>query len=236
MCCLFGNGCNGNFNRNCNCNNCNEVRIIRGPIGPTGPVGPRGAQGPQGPAGPQGPQGIPGATGATGPIGPAGPQGLTGATGPVGPAGPQGLTGATGPVGPAGPIGPAGADATFDAIYASSGTSVVASDGVIPLALTSSTPVTTMAVVDNEVVFSEAGTYMVSYYTGGSVAGGDFVTSLYLNGSAVTGESIVQPDSAGAGSKTILLTLPANSTLSLVNTSATEATLSNASITAQKLS
>jgi hypothetical protein len=93
-----------------------------------------------------------------------------------------------------------------------------------------------MSVVDNEVVVSEAGTYMVSYYVGGSVPTNEFIVSLYLNGSAITGENLIQSNSAGVGSKTILLTLPANSTLSLVNSSATEATLSNASITAQKLS
>ena len=200
--------CNNNSCHNCSCNrNCNNNPVVI-----------------------RGPQGATGATGARGPIGPQG------ATGPIGPQGPQGLTGATGPIGPQGPQGPAGADATFDAIYASSGTAAVLSDDVVPLTLNASTPTTTMSVVDNQVVISEAGTYMVSYFANGSVATNAFIISLYLNGSAVAGESLILADSEGAGSKTILLTLPANSTLSLVNSSATEATLSNASITAQKLS
>ncbi|MBE7061055.1 MAG: collagen-like protein [Clostridiales bacterium] len=238
MCCLFGNdGCNGNCGcnncarRNCNCNN--NVTVIRGPIGPVGPTGPQGARGPQGPQGPAGATGATGATGPVGPIGPAGPQGATGATGATGAVGP------VGPIGPQGPVGPQGepgVDATFDAIYASVGTAVVASDAIIPIVFDTSTPTTTMSVTDNAVNVSEAGVYMVSYYVGGSVPTNEFVTSLYLNGAPVTDESIVQSNSAGAAGKTILLSIPANSTLSLYNTSATEATLSGASLTVQKLS
>ena len=210
MCCLFGcnGGCNGNHNCNCNRNNnFNNVTVVRGPMGPTGPQGPRGVQGPQGPAGPVG------ATGATGAVGPIGPQG------PVGPIGPQG------------PVGPAG---TNDAIYATSTTATVATGAIIPLTLASATADTSMTVVDNEVNITEAGTYLISYFTDGSVATGDYITSLYLNDSAVANESL-NVGTDGIASKTILLSLNAGDTLALYNTSTSDAAVDNASITVLKL-
>lgn len=230
MCCLFGNN-------NCNCNRSNTV-IIRGPQGPTGATGARGPQGPQGPVGPQGPTGATGATGAVGPIGPAGATGATGPIGPVGPQGPVGATGATGPIGPVGPqgpVGPIGPSGTGDAIYAGAGAEVVAAGAIIPIAEINSTPDTTMTVANNAVTLTESGTYLVSYYSAGSVPTNEFVTSLYRNGAVITGETIVQSNSAGAASKTIIITAAAGDTLSLYNTSATEATLSGAAITVLKL-
>ncbi len=227
MCCFSGsNSCH---------NKCCNVRVVRGPQGPTGATGARGPIGPQGPVGPAGatgaigPQGPAGATGAIGPQGPPGPAGATGAIGPQGPAGP---TGATGAIGPQGPVGPAGSS---DAIYASSNDNEIASGEIIPLALVSQTPDSTMSVADNAIVIGEEGSYLVSYYTAGSVPTNEFITSLYLNGTQITNETIVQSNSAGAASKTILLTLAEGDTLSLYNTSATEATLSGASITVLKV-
>lgn len=228
--CFFGNNqCNCNRNRNCG------PVVIRGPIGPTGATGARGPigpQGPVGPAGPQGPQGLPGATGATGPQGPVGP------IGPAGPQGEVGATGATGPQGPVGPIGPAGPQGPAglgDALYASSGAEVVAAGAIIPLTETSSTPDTTVTVASDEIVLNDAGTYLVSYYSSGSVPTGEMSTTLYLNDSALTGETIVQSNSAGAAGKTIVLTAAAGDTLSIYNTSPEEMTLSGASITVVKL-
>ena len=171
------------------------------------PPGPAGPQGPVGPAGPQGPQGETGATGATGAVGPQGP------------------------IGPAGPQGPAG---TSDALYAGSGANTITAGAVIPIALITATPDTTMTVSDNAVNVTDAGTYLVSYYSAGSVPTNEFITQLYLNGTPIADEQIVQSNSAGAASKSILIDLPANSTLSLYNVSATEATLSGASITVIK--
>ena len=254
MCSLFGNNC---CNRRCNCNNTVILRGPQGPAGPSGARGPIGPQGPQGlpgatgpqgpvgPIGPQGPRGLTGATGATGPqgpIGPTGPQGETGATGatgatgpqgPVGPAGPQGETGATGATGPQGPQGPAG---TNDAIYAGSTTEVVEAGAIIPIEFIEETTDSTMSVETNEVIIGEDGIYLVSFYTAGSVPTNEFITSLYLNNAPITNENIVQSNSAGAASKTILLSLNEGDELSLYNTSATEATLSSASITVLKLS
>lgn len=246
MCCLFG--CNGGCNCNChrNHNNFNNVTVIRGPMGPTGPQGPRGVQGPQGPigptgatgatgatgpVGPQGPVGATGATGAVGPIGPQGPIGPAGATGATGPQGPVGPAGATGATGPQGPVGPAG---TNDAVYAVATAATIAAGGIIPITLSAATADTTMTVTDNAVNVTEAGTYLVSYSTDGSVATGDFITSLYLNGAAVANESL-NVGTDGTASKTILLNLAAGDSLALYNTSATVATLDNAGLTVLKL-
>ncbi len=224
MCCLFGN----NNNNHCCCNQ----RVIRGPIGPTGAQGARGPQGPQGPVGPIGPTGATGATGAQGPIGPVG---SVGPQGPVGATGATGATGAQGPIGPVGPQGPVGPAGTNDAIYASGAVATVATGAIIPLTLNASTAPTTLSVVNNEVSVGDAGSYLVSYFTNGSVATGDFSTTLYLNDTAIANEEILLTDSSGAGSKTILLNLSAGDTLSLYNTSDTDAALSGASLTVLKL-
>ncbi|MBE5753917.1 MAG: hypothetical protein E7340_01090 [Clostridiales bacterium] len=100
---------------------------------------------------------------------------------------------------------------------------------------TSSTPDTTVTVANDEIVLNDAGTYLVSYYSSGSVPTGEMSTTLYLNGSALTGETIVQSNSAGAAGKTIVLTAAAGDTLSIYNTSPEEMTLSGASITVVKL-
>ncbi len=210
---------NWNYRRSCN----NNPIIIRGPQGPTGATGARG---------PIGPQGATGATGPQGPAGPIGPAGATGATGPQGPIGPTGATGATGATGPVGPQGPAG---TSDAIYANlSGTSAV-SGAIIPLVFDTASPTTTMSVSNNAVNLTEAGTYLVSFFTNGSVPTGDFSTSLYQNGAPVAGESIIITDSAGSSSKTILINASAGDTLSLYNTSGETATLLGASLTVLKV-
>lgn len=231
MCCLFGNNCNCN---RCNCNNCNTTTVIRGPRGPIGPTGPQGARGPQGPQGAQGPAGPTGATGAVGPQGPVGPVGATGAVGPQGPVGPTGATGAVGPTGATGATGPQGPAGTGDAIYANVDAVVVDPGEIIPLTLDATTPTSTMSVAGNAVVVPDEGTYLVSYFANGS-ATDDLLTSLYLNGAPIASETLTQSNGVNASSKTIVLIIPANSTLSLYNTSATQATLSGASITVLKL-
>jgi hypothetical protein len=92
-----------------------------------------------------------------------------------------------------------------------------------------------MTVTANAVNISEDGTYLVSFYASGVVTSGELSTSLYLNDTALADETIVQPDSSGAASKTILLNLDAGDTLSLYNTSTIVATLSGASLTVVKL-
>ena len=173
-----------------------------------------------------------GPTGPAGPRGPQGPQGATGAIGPQGPAGPQGATGATGAIGPQGPAG------TNDAIYAGTNTSsTVAAATIIPIAQIAATTGTTMSVSSNAVNLPEAGTYLVSYFANGSVPSGNLSTSLYLDGSPVSGESIVQTNTASSSSaagKTVLITTEGAGTLSLYNTSGETATLSSATLTVLK--
>lgn len=233
----------GNCNQNCGCNN-QFRRVIIPPVAVQGARGPQGPQGPVGPIGPQGPTGATGATGAIGPIGPVGPAGATGATGPQGPVGPAGATGATGPQGPVGPTGatgatgpqgPVGPAGTSQAIYAYSTIATVASGAIIPIVLSESSPASTMTVTGDEITLTESGSYLISYYTEGSVATGDYETSLYLNGVAIPDESITFVGSSGAGSKTILLNTAAGDTLSIYNTSDTDATVNNASITVLKV-
>lgn len=236
MCCSFGNNCNCNRN-----NNCPNRIIIRGPQGPAGPSGARGPQGPQGPVGPIGPTGATGATGATGPQGPVGATGATGAVGPqgpvgpIGPQGPVGPTGATGATGATGPQGPAG---TSDAVYARSGNTTVATGAIVPITLDTASPTTTMTVTANAVNVSEAGTYLVSYFADATSESQDLSTTLYINGVATTDEVLSFSDgnvSNKLGSKTILLTLPANSTLALYNTSSGTASYIDASLTVLKI-
>ncbi|MBR5900018.1 MAG: hypothetical protein IKZ38_01345 [Clostridia bacterium] len=226
MCCLFGCNCG------CNSNNCNNnVRYIRGPVGPTGATGARGPIGPQGPVGPVG------ATGATGPIGPQGPVGPTGATGATGATGPIGPQGPVGPQGPQGEQGPAG---TSDAIYAGSNTATIGQGDIIPLTIIAQTPDSTMSVAGNEVVLSEEGSYLVSFFVNGSATTGDVEVTLYLNGAPLPNEVITTNNSTdtanSSASKTILINADADSTLSIYNTSDSDLTLGSATITVLKVS
>ena len=218
---------------NSNNNNNNNVTVIRGPMGPTGATGPRGLIGPQGPAGatgPQGPAGATGATGATGPQGPAGATGATGATGPQGPVGPQG---------PMGPQGPQGESGTNDVLYASNTGALVDSGAIIPLTLNAATSGTTMSVNANTVILPTTGYYLISYFANGSVPTGNLEVSLYLNGSAIAGESVSATNVAGeiaAAGKTVLLNVTAaNSNIAIYNTSDSIATLLGASITVMSI-
>ncbi len=212
MCCY--SRCNRCLNATRQSQTIDNVVVLRGPIGPQGPAGPTGA------------------TGATGAVGPQGPIGLTGATGPQGPIGPIGPTGATGATGPAGPAG------TGDAIYASTTVATVPDGTLIPLALTSATPDTTMTVDANAVNITQAGSYLVSYYASGTGTTGANSVSLYQDGVAVPNESVVISDGAtsGSGSRTALINVTtAPTALSLYNTSGEELSLTGASISVLKL-
>jgi hypothetical protein len=92
-----------------------------------------------------------------------------------------------------------------------------------------------MSVSASGVNITEEGPYLVSYYVSGSTTANELVTSLYLNGSAITDETLEQSANAGAASKTIILLLTAGDSLTLVNTSDNDITLSAASITVLKL-
>lgn len=189
-------------------NSCNRpVRYIVGPVGPMGP------------AGPQGPRGFTGETGAIGPQGPRGEQGLQG---------PQGIQGAQGPSG------------TSDALTAQAANSNVAISGIVPLTLSSSTQNTVITVSDSAVNLP-AGSYLVTY--GFAFTGADGLTSaelsLYANAAAQTNEKIAAYALVGFSesvSKTVVLTVTAQTSLTLVNSGAAAITYDYAYITALKLS
>ena len=217
----------------CFCNNpCNNRRRpvvpanvtagLRGPVGPQGPQGATGPQGPQGPQGATGPQGPQGPQGATGP---QGPQGATGATGPQGPQGATGATGAT---------GAAGTNAVSEALYANGGTQTVAATSIIPLTQTAITPSSTMTFSNNAITVP-SGYYLIDYGYDGNITGGGVMSgTLYINGTAATGEILTQNSDGGVNastSKTILYNAPASSTISLYNTSASAVNYTGAHIT-----
>ena len=224
---MFFNCCNNGCN-NCNC----RQRVIvgpqgpQGPRGPVGPTGPTGATGATGATGPQGPQGPIGLTGATGPQGPIG---LTGATGPQGPQGPIGLTGATGPQGPQGEQGPAG---TSDALFANSGASTLEGGETAPLNLNTATPDTTMSVSANAVTVTESGYYLVSYYLSGSSTNTNY--SLNLNDTVVSTLLNVDED-INTLSKTLILNIPAGSSLTLSNSGTSTINVVNTGLTVLKI-
>ena len=162
-----------------------------------------------------------------------GPMGPVGATGPRGPMGPQGAQG------PQGPQGEPGTSALQDALYAYGGTQTVASNSVIPLTLSTTTPTTTMTLSNNAISLL-AGTYLVTYgATGTRTTDGNLSAQLYANGSALANE-IVSDNATSANSanlsKTILYTAAADgTTLSLYNTSGESVNLTGANITAVRI-
>ena len=90
-----------------------------------------------------------------------------------------------------------------------------------------------MSVSGGSVVIPEDGKYLVSYFFNTIATENNLEVTLYLNGVAVADESINASTNSTA-SKTILLTVPANSTLSLYNTSESATTFANASLTVIK--
>ena len=149
--------------------------------------------------------------------------------------GERGPTGPRGPMGVPGPQGAQGVPGTNNAVYAGlSNATDIAQNAIIPLTLVTATDGSTFTVSDGAINLPEAGTYLVSYSVNGSNATGDIATTLYLNGTPVIGETLSEASTGDIAnlSKTILLTTNAPAALSIFNTSAGTATISNASITA----
>ena len=166
--------------------------------------------------------------------GPVGPQGPQGATGPQGPQGPQGATGPQGPQGAAGATGAAGTNAVSEALYANGGTQTVAATSIIPLTQTAITPSSTMTFSNNAITVP-SGYYLIDYGYDGNITGGGVMSgTLYINGTAATGEILTQNSDGGANastSKTILYNATTSSTISLYNTSASTVNYTGAHIT-----
>lgn len=166
--------------------------------------------------------------------GPVGPQGPQGATGPQGPQGPQGATGPQGPQGATGATGAAGTNAVSEALYANGGTQTVAATSIIPLTQTAITPSSTMTFSNNAITVP-SGYYLIDYGYDGNITGGGVMSgTLYINGTAATGEILTQNSDGGANastSKTILYNATTSSTISLYNTSASTVNYTGAHIT-----
>ena len=226
---------------------------VQGPAGPEGPQGAPGAAGSQGIQGPMGPQGIQGPAGPTGPTGAEGPQGPVGATGPTGPTGaegPQGPVGATGPTGPTGPEGPAGAAGPIgeappvSALYAtnvpvqtpvSAGTALVFNTNQLEKG-------SSIVHAPDSGVFSivQPGIYLLSYSIVGTnpSEGSTIRVELQVNGATVPGsrtsETIAVATGTASLSSSILINVPASSSLSLV-TLEDGSTFTNANFVIQRL-
>lgn len=156
-----------------------------------------------------------------------GPMGPTGATGARGPIGPQG---ATGPVGPQGAPGVSG---TSDIIYATNGGGTIATNTIIPVVLDTATPTSTMTVSGGAVNLPTGGTYLVNYSVSSALADGDNATTgLYYNGTLIPGETLIS--NGTTASRTALITVPNAGTLSLYNTSAESATVTDATLNVVK--
>lgn len=217
------------------------------PQGGTGPAGPAGVQGP---AGPEGPQGAPGAAGSQGIQGPMGPQGIQGPAGPTGAEGPQGPVGATGPTGPTGPEGPAGAAGPIgeappvSALYAtnvpvqtpvSAGTALVFNTNQLEKG-------SSIVHAPDSGVFSivQPGIYLLSYSIVGTnpSEGSTIRVELQVNGATVPGsrtsETIAVATGTASLSSSVLINVPASSSLSLV-TLEDGSTFTNANLVIQRL-
>ncbi len=202
-----------------------------GPAGGTGLQGVQGATGVVGPQGASGPAGSSGAEGATGAAGPAGGtglqgvQGATGAAGPQGPSGPAGSPGATGPAGSTGPAGPTGSAGSsglsqYGYVYNTS-SQVVAleaaitfdSNGAMTAGITHATGATGITLVD-------AGTYEIRFSVSGTEPN---QIGIFINGVSAAGTIY----GSGAGTQQnvgqTILTVPAESVLTIVNHSSAAA-------------
>ncbi|CEP81101.1 collagen-like triple helix repeat-containing protein [Paraclostridium sordellii] len=183
----------------CNC-------CATGATGPTGPAGPTGATGPTGP------------TGAVGATGPTGPTGLVGPSGPTGPTGLVGATGPTGPTGLVGPTGPTGSSVTNNFGYAAntSGSVITVILGGTNIPLPNAQNLSSVTVNGTNDVFTiiNAGTYFIQYqvYTTAALL---VNTRLIINGVANTASTISPILSLSSFSSQVIVTVGANTTVSL---------------------
>ncbi|MGN4561960.1 exosporium leader peptide-containing protein [Bacillus cereus group sp. MYBK5-2] len=204
-----------------------------GSTGPTGPTGPTGQTGPTGSTGPTGQTGPTGSTGQTGQTGPTGPTGSTGSTGPTGQTGPTGPTGSTGSTGPTGQTGPTGPTGVFSPAYRNfwQNTFVRVPNGQdIPFNNQSIATAGGISLLNPTTIsIPIAGDYAINYViTTSNISSTGFssqIVTAILNGVPVpnfqTSFGVVasSEESCDQFSGIAILRIPANSTLSLRNTS-----------------
>ena len=108
---------------------------------------------------------------------------------------------------------------------------------IIPIALDSATPTTTMSVAGGEITLADAGSYLVSYQAYASGTTLDNTVSLYQNGAIIPGETLYLSNGTerGSASKTVIVNATAGDTLSIYNTSGDSLAVNDASITVVKL-
>ncbi len=216
------------------------IRCTEGITGPTGPQGEIGPTGPQGEIGPQGPIGIQGPVGPTGPqgeIGPQGnigPQGSIGIQGPVGPTGPQGEIGPQGPIGIQGPIGPTGPQGeigptgatgptaslsnSYAYFYDPFRTRLIANTGV-PLVYSNGNLLSITLFSEDTLLFLESGVYVVDcYFIFYNISSNQSLSlALFVDGVQSPGTTLYISPSNISSSASVILSMSANQTLSLVS-------------------
>lgn len=126
----------------------------------------------------------------------------------------------------------------IDAVYANAFNVSVQALGTIPLGLGATTPNTQTTVMGGGVQVV-AGTYLVTWSTTATLEEeGDVIVRLYLNGGAVANEVTIEHVDAGVydtASRTILLTVQGDGTLTLINASETVATFNAVALTVTKV-
>ena len=182
------------------------VAGLAGAIGPAGIAGLQGLIGPQGIQGLVGEIGIPGIAGMVGPQGVAGLIGPIGATGATGPAGPPGSTGATGPAGQV--------STSYAYIYNSTSEIVALQDDVDFDSNGVMTAGIAHAPGSPTITIQTAGVYEITY-SATTAQRSQF--ALVLNGAVVPQSIYGSYANAQQNEGQVVLTVPANSTLSLRN-------------------
>lgn len=144
--------------------------------------------------------------------------------GPPGPPGPQGPQGIQGPIGPPGPV-----LATFISLFALGGQQTI-SDGqpiLFNAVSAQNGPITWPGANNGEIIIATAGTYQISF---GIQPFFNAKISLTVNNVSVPGGTLSIDLAIPFSGLTINVVIPANSTISLVNTTNTPISLQSAGL------
>lgn len=126
-------------------------------------------------------------------------------------------------------------------IYASSSSTSVGNQTIIPITASASTPGTTLS-VSNNTLNVPTGVYQISFGASGTITNSSastFAVQLYANGVPLSNETVSSNASStlpASLSKTIIYNAISPTAFALYNVSGESANIANAFITAQKLS
>lgn len=136
-------------------------------------------------------------------------------------------------VGPRGPQGPAGVSATQNALYATANGVTVAAGSIVPLTVNTVTPNSSITASGGEITVLP-GYYFVEYgfSSGGST---NSVTLNLLRGNTVINTLTAESSTANVVSKSLIVYVSAENTLSIVNGGTTDISSSDFYITVIKL-